>query len=155
MTILAKWWPMGLVPVFLLLMWLWTGAAGREAVLKHRVKAYEDWAHVVATRARHTDTVYVRDTLTLTRTRRVTDSLLITDTVIRADTVRMLVERERLACDAVIRTCEQRVAQRDTVIWTQDSIIGLLKKKKPFILRLGKPILPFLGGVITGMILTK
>lgn len=68
------------------------------------------------------DTVYT----TLTKTRSIvrvkTDSILRTDTLWRSDTVRVLIAAERKACDAVIQTCEQRVAVRD-------SIIKQLKKK--------------------------
>jgi hypothetical protein len=49
------------------------------------------------------DSVYVRDTLTLTRVRRM-------------DSVKVLIAAERNACNAVIETCEQRVAIRDTII---------------------------------------
>ncbi len=56
------------------------------------------------------DTVYVHRTDTLRLTRRVTDSILTVDTLIRADTVRLMVERERLACDAVVATCEEQKA---------------------------------------------
>ena len=68
------------------------------------------------------DTVYRRDTLTLKRVRTVVDRVLQVDTLWRSDTVRVLIAAERKACDAVIQTCEQRVAVRD-------SIIRQLKKK--------------------------
>lgn len=70
------------------------------------------------------DTLYRRDTLTLTKVRRVTDSILSTDTLYRVDTVRQLVAAERKACDAAVSSCEQRVAVRD-------SIITALKKAQP------------------------
>jgi hypothetical protein len=70
------------------------------------------------------DTVYVRDTLTLTKVRYKTDSILITqtDTVVHRDTVIRWLAAERKACDDVIGTCERRVAVRD-------SLIKELKKK--------------------------
>jgi len=90
----------------------------REATIKARDAA------IASLRARATqrDTVYVRtrDTLRLVRTR--TDSILqrdtlrLTDTLVHVDTLVQIVERERLACDAVISSCEVRVAIRDTLI---------------------------------------
>lgn len=62
------------------------------------------------------DTVYVAQTKTLVKVRRVTDSILTTDTLFRVDTVRQLIRAERIACDAVVQTCEQRVALRDSTI---------------------------------------
>lgn len=88
------------------------------------------------------DTVYRTDTLTLTKVRRHTDSLLITDTLIHVDTVRLLVAAERNACNAVIETCERRVAIRDSLI--------VELKKKPSVLK----HLPWvLGGVVAGVVL--
>jgi hypothetical protein len=100
-------------------------------------------AHLQEQKAR-VDTVYRRDTLTLTRVRRITDSVLVLDTVIRVDSVKVLVAAERQACDAVIRTCEQRVAYRDSIIE------GLRKKpsvwdKLPWVL----------GGVVVGKLILK
>jgi hypothetical protein len=87
------------------------------------------------------DTVYARDTVTLTRVRRLTDSVLITDTVIRVDSVKVLVAAERQACDAVISTCETRVAVRD-------SIITVLKKRPSVWSKLPWVAAGVLGGVI-------
>jgi hypothetical protein len=72
--------------------------------------------------ANQRDTVYRTDTVRLTRTRLVTDSVLLVDTLIHRDTVRVLVERERLACDAALETCEARVAYRDSIIANLDSV---------------------------------
>jgi hypothetical protein len=62
------------------------------------------------------DTVYIRAVDTLTQVRRVTDSVIVTDTLIRREVVTQIVERERLACDAVISACEQRAIARDALI---------------------------------------
>jgi hypothetical protein len=78
-------------------------------------------------RAAQVDTVYVRDTLTLTKVRRVTDSLIVTDTLTFTDTVTRVIMAERRACDAVIQACEQRVAARDAIIKEL--------KKKPSVLK--------------------
>lgn len=91
------------------------------------------------------DTVYLTDTLRLTKVYRITDSVLATvDTIIHVDTVRVLLANERAACNAVIQTCEQRVAIRD-------SIIAVLKKKPSVLSKL-----PWiLGGMLAGKILLK
>jgi hypothetical protein len=47
----------------------------------------------------------------------------IMDTVIHRDTVRVLVEAEREACNAVVITCEARVANRDARIAVLDSAL--------------------------------
>jgi hypothetical protein len=101
----------------------------------------EQLAHLVR-ETKRVDTLYKRDTLTLTRVRRITDSVLVTDTVIRVDSVKVLIHSERLACDAVVKTCEQRVAVRD-------STIRALKSKSHTVSK----VLWFLAGVGTGAVL--
>jgi hypothetical protein len=100
-------------------------------------------AHLVSEKAR-VDTVYTTLTKTQVKIRLVTDSLLRTDTLWRSDTVRLLVAAERNACNAVIETCERRVAVRD-------SIIGALKKKPSVWSKV-----PWVAaGVLGGVILTR
>lgn len=76
------------------------------------------------------DTVYhaTVDTLRVVRVRTDSvfrrDTLRFTDTLVHVDTVRQLVERERLACDAVILSCEARVAARDSIIAVQAEVIA-------------------------------
>ena len=108
----------------------------REQVGKREARI----AVLVAEKAR-IDTVYRQDTLTLTRVRRITDSVLVLDTVIRVDSVKVLVAAERQACDAVIQTCEQRVAIRD-------SMITVLKKKPSVWSKLPWVAAGVLGGVL-------
>ena len=90
--------------------------------------------HLTEQRAR-VDTLYRTDTMTLSRVRRLTDTLRL------SDTVRILIAAERQACDAVISTCEQRVAYRD-------SIITVLKKKPSVWSKLPWVAAGVLGGVI-------
>lgn len=75
-------------------------------------------------RAARVDSVYVvrRDTLRIVRTRTdsILDTLRLTDTLVRIETVVQIVERERLACDAVVASCEQRVAVRDSLLGLKD-----------------------------------
>lgn len=104
------------------------------------------------------DTVYQRDTLTLTRVRRVTDSVLLTDSLFLLDTVYLrprfmgLVEAERAACTEALRTCEQRVALRDSIIANLDSVIRVQKKRGGnWKTKLGY----LLGGAAAGVLITK
>jgi hypothetical protein len=57
--------------------------------------------------------------------------VILRDTLIHRDTVIQIVEREREACDAVIATCEQRVADRDRQIVNLDSLLALERRKHP------------------------
>jgi hypothetical protein len=104
---------------FLAGTWLATDrASGRLRDLMARNAALEGRKHIV-------DTAYVSDTVTLTRTRTRTDSVLVqrTDTLMRVDSVRVLVEAERQACNAAVLTCEARVANRDARIAVLDSAL--------------------------------
>jgi hypothetical protein len=103
--------------------------------------------------ARGRDTLYVvqRDTLRIVRTR--TDSIVLVDTLIHRDTVVRLIERERDACDAVIATCEARVADRDRQIANLDSLLKIQKKKSggDWKTKLGL----LLGGAAAGVLIAK
>jgi hypothetical protein len=152
MKLLSRWWPMGLIPVFLLLVYMWTGAIGREAVLKQQIKAREKVIAALALQTHPVDTVRLVRAVTHYDTVRTVEQ--ITDTV--------WVRRFIVAADSAVKECQafqadctKQVALRDTLIWAQDSLIHDLKKPKPFMLRIAKPILPFLGGIVTGMILTR
>jgi hypothetical protein len=104
---------------FLAGTWL---ATDRHSAKVARLLAVNDSLRIAG---RVTDSVYTRDTLTLTRVRTRTDSVLLAtvDTVIHMDTVRVLVEAEREACNAAVLTCEARVANRDARIAVLDSAI--------------------------------
>ena len=79
------------------------------------------------------DTIYATDTVRLTRTRVLTDSVFttLTDTLVHRDTVVRYILAERQACDKVIATCEDRVAVRDQRILVLDSLIAAERKKGP------------------------
>jgi hypothetical protein len=100
-------------------------------------------AHLVLEKAR-VDTFYRTQTKTLVKVRLHTDSMFVTDTVIHTDTVRLLLAAERNACNAVIKSCEDRVAYRD-------SIIEVLKKKPS----VWSKVPWVLGGVVAGVVLTR
>jgi hypothetical protein len=103
--------------------------------------------------ARGRDTLYLTqvDTLRLVRTR--TDSILLVDTLIHRDTVVRIIARERDACDAVIATCEARVADRDRQIANLDSLLKIQKKKSggDWKTKLGL----ILGGAAAGALIVK
>jgi hypothetical protein len=101
----------------------------QDRTLRAGIEVLADRVDSLKGEAGRVDTVYRTDTVQLTRVRTRTDSLLLTDTVYTRDTVQVIVERERQACDAVIATCEQRVAQRDSIITGLDSIVALQKKR--------------------------
>lgn len=122
--------------VVALALWILVPRAGSVGHLEQKIdslQAANDTLRQV--RIPKVDTLYreVRDTLRMTRTR--TDSILKTDTLIRVERVQQLISDERRSCDAVVSTCEVRVAQRDTALaqadtirWAKDSVIDLLKK---------------------------
>jgi hypothetical protein len=107
--------------------------------------------------ARGRDTLYLTqvDTLRLVRTK--TDSIvatiITTDTVIHRDTVVQLIARERDACDAVIATCEARVADRDRQIANLDSLLKTQQKRHggDWKTKLGL----LLGGAAAGVLIAK
>jgi hypothetical protein len=153
MNLLSRYWTLGLIPVFLFLVYLWTGAIGREAVLKQQIKAREKTIAALAVQKARVDTQYTKAKTVYLPAKATWDDLKLTlrDPI----AIIALADSTIRKCEAVVTSCEAQVATRDTIIWQQDSLIHDLKKKKPFLLRIGKPILPFLGGVVTGMILTK
>jgi hypothetical protein len=108
----------------------------QDRTLKAGIEVLADRVDSLKGEAGKVDTVYRTDTLNLTRVRRVTDSVLLTDSLFLRDTVYLrprvmgLVESERAACTDALRTCEQRVAQRDTIIAGLDSIVKLQKKRQ-------------------------
>jgi acyl CoA:acetate/3-ketoacid CoA transferase beta subunit len=119
------------------LFWGWSCHERSVGRYKERIAVLEHDQKVV-------DTIYQTKTKVLTQIRRHTDSVITTDTVLRVDTVRILLNAERKACDQVIQTCEQRVAIRD-------SIIRQLKKKPSVFSHL-----PWvLGGIVAGKLLLK
>lgn len=130
-----KYLPWVLIAVVLFFGWSWHERKVGE--LNGRI------AHLVQEKAR-VDTLYKTNVKTLTRVRKVTDSVLAVDTLWRTDTVRAIVTTERQACDRVVLTCEQRVAVRD-------SIIKALKRKPSVWSHL-----PWIAaGVLGGVLLTK
>jgi hypothetical protein len=104
---------------FLAGTWL---ATDRHSANLARLLAVNDSLRIVG---RRVDSTYIVDTVTLTRVRTRTDSVIVTrrDTLIHRDTVRVLVEAEREACNAAVLTCEARVANRDARIAVLDSAL--------------------------------
>jgi hypothetical protein len=144
-------------PWLLLIGVAWFGgcqyAQGRA--LAGEVHRLENVRDSLAAVARGRDTLYLTqvDTLRFTRVR--TDSILLTktDTLIHRDTVVQLIARERDACDAVIQTCEARVADRDRQIANLDSLLGIQKKKHAGDWKTKLGLL--LGGAAAGVLIAK
>lgn len=128
----------------------------RDATIKARDAAIDS----LRARAARRDTIYLATVDTLWQVRRVTDRRLDTlhliDTLIHRDTVIQLVERERLACDAVISSCEVRVAIRDTLI---DSLRVQLKaerrRDRVFGVKLPSRTVMLGAGVLGGLLLGR
>lgn len=125
------------VIAFVLLLAVVGGQCRREGEYKAEIARLER-------ETRRIDTIYVRDTLRLTKVRHVTDSIFKTDTLWRDTLVMRVIREERAACDNVILTCEARVAKRD-------STIEALKKNKNWT---GKALW-LLGGFAAGVVLTR
>ena len=79
---------------------------------------------------------YRVDTVTKTRTRWRTDTLLAgRDTLVHRDTVRVYVEAERKACDAVIATCEARLAVSESLRRNDSTAFAAYRKAQPSVWR--------------------
>lgn len=130
------------------------GCAG-DAETKAQIATLQHANDSLLAVGRGLDTVYVARTDTLKVVRHRTDSILTTDTLWSTDTVRVLVETERRACDLLVATCEEQKQNLRAIIYNRDSTIILLKRPKPFLVRFGKPVLPFLGGMLVGSLLHR
>lgn len=130
-----KYFPWAAWVILIIGFWLWGQERQRSGQYKERIAQLES-------RKAHVDTFYKTVYKTLEKTRRVTDSLIVTDTLTFTDTVTQVIYAERRACNAVIETCEQRVAVRD-------SIITVLKKKPSPI----KKVPWIVGGILIGKFL--
>jgi hypothetical protein len=133
----------------------------RDATIKARDVAIDS----LRGRTARTDTIYrLRvDTLRIVRTRTNVqlDTILqrTTDTIVQVhrDTLVQIVERERLACDAVVASCEQRVATRDSLLQLQALQIKDLRKPDKLFGFLPAPSkeIVFGAGVVAGALLTR
>lgn len=109
-----------------------------NALLKQRLHASDSTIVALKGRAAMVDIRYVRDTLWMTKVTRRYDSIVTKwDTVsvpVAPETVRVIVAagvQSLNACSAVVLTCEQRVAQRDSIIATLEKQRPLLIGNKP------------------------
>lgn len=104
------------------------------------------------------DTVFTSDTVRLVRWQTRYDTLYqhadIMDTVWVKQFV-VAADSTIKSCTAALTTCEQRVADRDAQIANLNKQIKLERKSKPFLVRLGKPVGVFLGGMLVGKTLLK
>jgi hypothetical protein len=106
---LPGWWPVAAVALGLLAWTLVRRHWQHDGALREQIHAREVTIAALAKQHR-------TDTLRLVTTRHTTDSVLRTDTVFTPATVKQIVTSERLACDAVLGTCEaEKAALRDLV----------------------------------------
>lgn len=105
------------------------------------------------------DTLYVRDTIRLTRWRERWDSVRVTDTLVLHDIVyvpRDAADSVISACYAVVRSCEARVAARDSLIVTLQEVIKAERDKRPSALRVWAERALWLGaGVGVGAVVAR
>ena len=135
-----------LIAPALLVLTLGVGKCGydhqiaQRAVLSERLKVADSTVRELSIRARNTDTVYLRDTVRLTRRLTQWDTVragvdTLRDTVlVPVETVRFIVaaaDSTIEACKSVVVTCEQRVAERDTLLALRERQIGILKAQQP------------------------
>jgi hypothetical protein len=139
---------------------------GERALLKQRLHASDSTVAALSARGRGVDTIYRRDTLRMRvavqRWDTVLQAVVSWDTLrvsVPADTVRVFVSKAEEAINAcliVAQTCEQRVANRD-------SIIVQLKAQRPLLLgnkesrwkRWGKNVVKVTAGASVGYIVAK
>jgi hypothetical protein len=150
---MRKWLPLAIGAVVVVIVALWlrsrTGSSADEATLAERLRTADSALAVARQQARRTDTLYVRDTLTLRRTQtryeRVVDSLRVTDTLtVREQIIVGAADSTIRACRAALTTCEQRVADRDTVIARERRLRATGDSLSAVLLRGARPrLLPF------------
>jgi hypothetical protein len=108
---------------------------------------------------RQVDSVYVRDTVRLARWRDRWDSVRVTDTVVVADIVyvpRDAADSTISACYAVIRSCEARVAARDSLAASLQGALQAERAARPSALRVGVDrALWAAAGLAAGMVLSR
>lgn len=150
---LLKFWPLALALVAVLVWQGYKADLRREGALKERIHAGQLTIAALTKQARHTDTVFHWDTVRQSHTYVRTDSILATDTLWRTDTVRSLIQAERQSCSVSIADCVTRVAQRDSVIRMQYTLIADLKKRPGFFKQAAGKLPWILGGVVAGRVL--
>ena len=110
-------------------------AGSEAATLRQRLHASDSLVVALSKRAKATDTLYRRDTVRLRVATQHWDTVKAgVDTVtlsVPVETVRYIIataDTTIRACSLVVQTCEQRVAQRDSIILTLKSQRPLLTK---------------------------
>lgn len=101
-----------------ILTWQAISAAEERGVRKARLERLAAQIETLEVRVQKLDTVYLTDTIRLARWRTVWDSVRVTDTVVRDSVVyvaRGAADSTISACYAVVRSCEARLAARDSL----------------------------------------
>ena len=133
---MRPWIPYAALALVAFLAWQHYAADLRnQGALKERIAGLETRNARLEDEAGRIDTLYIHDTLRLTVTRRVTDSILRVDTVFSRERVTQIVEGERQACSAVISTCERAKANLVAQLANRDSVIAAKDKQRPGFVR--------------------
>jgi hypothetical protein len=159
---MRKWLPLAIGAVVVVIVALWvrsrTGASADEATLAERLRTADSALAVAQRQAARTDTQYVIDTAAMRdaaarfarRAARV-DTQWLHDTIpVPVEVVREIVataDTTIRACRAALTTCEQRVADRDTVIARERRLRATGDSLSAILLRRARPrLLPFVEG---------
>lgn len=127
-------------------------AGGERALLKAHLHASDSTIQALTSRAHTVDTIYRRDTVRYRLAAKRYDSIVTrwetTTVAAPPETVQVIVAEGQKAlnvCSAVVLTCEQRVAQRDSIISALRAQRPLLLGNKPSKLaRIAKAVPPVL-----------
>jgi hypothetical protein len=141
----------GALLVIIVMLWLRsrTGSSADEATLAERLRTADSALAVARRQAARTDTVYRSDTVRFrvvqTRYARLVDSLRVTDTLtVREQIIVSAADSTIRACRVALTTCEQRVADRDTVIARERRLRATGDSLSAILLRRARPrLLPF------------
>lgn len=121
----------------------YTAVVQARAKLDRKRAVLEDTLDSLARQTAKVDTIYVRDSVTVWRLKRATDTLTVTVHQWKHDTVKVVEYVERAdstirACSQLVLTCEARVALRDSTIATQQRRWDTREKPRPPLLVWGE-----------------
>jgi hypothetical protein len=148
----VKYLPWGLLAIALVLGYGWHRE--RQGELKAELKLARQEFSALQRRMQMVDTVYVRDTVRLSRIKTRYDTLLVdvrtTDTVWVRRFVQVA-DSTILVCSEALNSCGARVAVRDSMLFNLRRQVDVLKKKP----RVWDKLPWVLGGVVVGKLILK
>lgn len=129
-----KMWALAAIALGLLAFRVYGCEQQNQGVLKQQIKLLEQQQVELRDHMQIVDTLYVRDTVALTKWRtrynEVRDTVTLTDTV-NVRNVLFIADSTIISCSNALETCEHRVALRDSLLKEKDTMISYLKKRKP------------------------